>query len=417
MAVQQGYGKMAGTDALVFAYDTGDAVNSYKGEPVTNLWDSVLNTQSLRTHTKHYWNGKKWTEDATYTHPGVEGPRGVYLGIVFKHVSGAFNSSWSGNSYGYMLRDIACTSGATMTQSAWIYLSEDCNLDSVPSVIEQEAGGESTVAGYPASYNLSNKGTWQVTAKKATSDGQVRFIPLYPSKNGTTNGTFTGFLMWGLPQVTYGDHVVQPIQPGATRSATQGLLDLTGNSTIDLSNVSFTSDAQVDLDGTSDYIDLGSDVTISPNNQGWTAEYVFNTDSASTLQHFNSAEADDFNANWLALLSSKLAVWDHGQGTWRYGNTQFSSDTWYHIAFVQESGTSMQFYVNGVAEGGDHTSFSWSSNYSALKTRYIGRYEYNGGYGRYFNGELPVTKLYNRALTAAEVKRNFNNYKTRFNIA
>ena len=223
-----------------------------------------------------------------------------------------------------------------------------------------------------------------------------------------------GRLRMTQPQFEIKPHATQYID--GTRSATQGLLDLTGNSTIDLSNVSFTSDAQVDLDGTSDYIDLGSDVTISPNNQGWTAEYVFNTDSASTLQHFNSAEADDFNANWLALLSSKLAVWDHGQGTWRYGNTQFSSDTWYHIAFVQESGTSMQFYVNGVAEGGDHTSFSWSSNYSALKTRYIGRYEYNGGYGRYFNGELPVTKLYNRALTAEEVQNNFNGIRSRFGI-
>jgi len=37
MAVQHGYGKIAGTDALVFAYDTGDAVNSYKGEPTENL--------------------------------------------------------------------------------------------------------------------------------------------------------------------------------------------------------------------------------------------------------------------------------------------------------------------------------------------------------------------------------------------
>ena len=43
MAVQQGYGKMAGTDALVFAYDTGDAVNSYKGEPATDYLSAGLN--------------------------------------------------------------------------------------------------------------------------------------------------------------------------------------------------------------------------------------------------------------------------------------------------------------------------------------------------------------------------------------
>jgi hypothetical protein len=170
------------------------------------------------------------------------------------------------------------------------------------------------------------------------------------------------------------------------------------------------------FDGTDDYLYFNTDIGIASNNQGWAAEYVFNTNSASTLQHFNSAEADDFNANWLALLSSKLAVWDHGQGVWRYGSTVFQSNTWYHITFVQESGTSMQFYVNGVAEGGDHTTHSWTSSFSALKTRYIGRYEYNGGYSRYFNGEIPIVKMYNRPLSADEVQQNYRAYKNRFNI-
>ena len=38
MAVRHGYGKIEGTDALVFAYDTGDIVNSYKGEPTENIF-------------------------------------------------------------------------------------------------------------------------------------------------------------------------------------------------------------------------------------------------------------------------------------------------------------------------------------------------------------------------------------------
>ena len=171
------------------------------------------------------------------------------------------------------------------------------------------------------------------------------------------------------------------------------------------------------FDGSDDYIDIGSDIMISSNNKGWTAEYVFNTDSASTIQHFNSAEADDFNANWLALYNSKLAVWNVSPGYWRYGSTVFQSNTWYHIAFVQDpGGTNMRFYVNGVAEGGDHVGNSWTASYSSLKTRYIGRYEYNGGYSRYFNGEIPVVKFYKNALSSNEIKQNYNSYKKRFNI-
>jgi hypothetical protein len=196
--------------------------------------------------------------------------------------------------------------------------------------------------------------------------------------------------------------------------------DLSGNSNSGTlyNGLTFSSNflGTLDFDGTNDYIDLGSDITISPANQGWTAVYVFNTDDATTLQHFNSAENDEFNANWLALLSSYLAVWDRTQNIWKYGSTQFSSNTWYHIAFVQESGTSMQFYVNGVPEGGNHTSFAWSSSKSALITRYVGRYEYAGSYGRYFNGEIPVVQMYNRALSASEVLQNYNATKTRFGL-
>ncbi len=59
------------TDGLAFIYDTGSG-KSYKGEPAENLWDSMLNTQALRSHTKHYWDGYKWLENATYSNPGVD---------------------------------------------------------------------------------------------------------------------------------------------------------------------------------------------------------------------------------------------------------------------------------------------------------------------------------------------------------
>ena len=93
-----------------------------------------------------------------------------------------------------------------------------------------------------------------------------------------------------------------------------------------------------EFNGSSDYIDLGSDVVISPDNQGWTAEFWFNSDSASTLQHFNSAENDEFNANWLALYNSKLAVWNRSPGYWRYGDTVIQSNTWYQAVFVCDAG-------------------------------------------------------------------------------
>lgn len=420
MAVRHGHGKVV-TSGLVFAYDTGDTRNSYKGEPVENLWDSMLNTQSLRAHTKHYWDGRKWIEDATYTHPGVDGPKGTYLGLVFKHTSGALNSVWSNNSYGYMLRDIACTNGATMTMSSWIYASTDCDVTAIPAVIEQEAGGESSVSGYVSSYDLNNKGTWQIVAKKATSDGQVRFIPLYPRKDGVTDGSFAGFFMWSLPQVTYGDHVVQPIQPGTTRSSTQGLLDLTGNITIDLStNQGYDSNAQIVFDGTDDHI--SGVLPILGNGAPHTVEIIM---SPSINQNAFGSRRDPFTIGNAATHQYSALDVNTGYMNWYFysRDTSFTNSplmtagNYYHMVLSYAGGasnnTNKQVWYNGVKQ----TLSAGSSETSLLPDN--PQFSIGRDIGRntaYFPGEIPVFKVYDRALTEAEALSNFNHYKTRFGI-
>ena len=171
------------------------------------------------------------------------------------------------------------------------------------------------------------------------------------------------------------------------------------------------------FDGVDDFIDLESDVVIQGDNTGWTSEYFFKTYSASSLQHFNSAENDLFNANWLAILNSKLAIWNVSPGTWKYGSTIIQSNTWYQAVFVcKPGGASYQFYINGEPEGGDHTTYSFGSNYSSLISRYIGRYEHNGSYSRYFNGEIPVVRMYNKPLSQDEIKQNYITLKKRYDL-
>tara|TARA_R110001632_G_scaffold233037_1_gene376120 strand:+ start:1 stop:1197 length:1197 start_codon:yes stop_codon:yes gene_type:complete len=240
-----------------------------------------------------------------------------------------------------------------------------------------------------------------------TNSSNYHFIDI-----GTYQGT--GVFEWCCPQIELGT-IASPFT-STERSSTQSLIDLKETTDISMSNVSFDSTGQPEMDGSSDYIDLGADLAVSPINQGWTAEYVFNSDSAEVLQHFNGCEEDTHNAGWIALYQNKLQVWNRSPGGWYSGNTVFASNTWYHVAFVQESGTSMQFYVNGVAEGGSHTTYSWNADKSAFFARYIGRYENAGGYSRYFNGHIPVTRLYNKGLSAAEIKQNYNTLKNRFDI-
>ena len=413
-------------DNLVFGYDTGYGIADnntttrfYQGEPVTNLWDSMLNTQSLRTHTKHYWNGIKWTEDSTYTHPGVNGPKDTYLGLVFKHTSGALNSSWSGNSYGYMLRDIACTSGATMTMSSWVYASTDCDVSSIPAAIEGESGGETTISGYPASYDLNNKGTWQVLAKKANSDGNVRFIPLYPRKNGVSNGSFAGFFMWALPQVAYGDRVVPPIQPGATRSNTASLIDLKKTTDIDVGDVSFDSTGQPEFDGTNDEIEIAAsdwnkvtEVTVEAivlvkgtPIDGNAYHVVAQKDGAYSGGAVYGIRINGSNAPYGTFSKDATSAGTHVNTV---SGTTMTANKYYHLVYTRKVGESV-FYQNG-----EQKSISTANNdaiYNNTDTFTIGQ-----GDGRQLYGNIPVLKVHNSVLSATEIADNFNAYKNRFNL-
>jgi len=399
-------------DNLVFGYDTGYGVADnntstrfYKGEPGANLWDSMLNTQSLRTHTKHYWDGNRWTENSTYTDPGVSGPIGTYLGLVFKHVSGALSNNWGGTSYGYMLRDIACTNGATMTMSSWIYASADCNLDSIPAVIEGEAGDESLVSGFPGAYDLNNKGTWQVTAKKATSDGNTRFIPLYPRKNGVTNGSFTGFFMWALPQVTYGNNVVPPIQPGSTRLSTQSLIDIKKTTDINVSNISFDSTGQPTFDGTDDILNTGLLSGRNPATDPFTIEAIVKSDTTSGAHMWLDATSNGTNqrlycAHASAGSSTPLGIQNSG---WSHTIPQ---DTNYHHYVITMNGSTAELWNNGTS----HSNKAYTSYTLAGQINVGGR----GGYR--WVGKIPVFKIHNGVLTADQVKQNYNAYKNRFDI-
>ena len=93
-----------------------------------------------------------------------------------------------------------------------------------------------------------------------------------------------------------------------------------------------------------------------------------------------------------------------------------SRDTWYHLVGVWDAGTKL--YVNGTLADSDSAVFTGDTeNSGSFGVFEMGRVTAAGGAnGNRFLGNQSSAKIYNRALTAAEVQQNFNALRGRYGI-
>jgi len=385
---------------IIFSYDVGDTVNSYRGEPTVNYYGDIDTSAVIRSPLIEY-NTSNWT--ANFPAPPLN------IGRVYKHTSGALSSTWSGNSYGYTLKNYTYPAGAIYTLSAWVYVSPDCNINQLNISIE---GGGSWID-YNYQYDLNNKGTWQrIWLEVNTLSGFAgNAIPIYPQRWGVTDGSFTGFYAWGGVMLEAKDHITQ--YTVGTRSATQGLLPLINNPTINLSSVSFDSNAQIIWDGTDDTISINSYPAIELVDNV-SIEYVYMRLSTDPVLDVIANKYHNTGWELFCQTGATFALAGrNGDGTY-YATSNpaytIQNNQYYHLVAIKD-GFSWRLYVNGQL-------------YSYLTAGTIGTWSNTGilqiggeGSGYYPHMKLPIFKIYNTVLSADQVKQNYNQYKTRFNLS
>lgn len=92
-------------------------------------------------------------------------------------------------------------------------------------------------------------------------------------------------------------------------------------------------------------------------------------------------------------------------------SSSVSINTWYHVVGVYD-GTAIRGYVNGVQ---DSATFNLTGSLVATSIGYsIGRLGTLNAL--YHSGDVAVNRIYNRALSAADVLQNFNALRGRFGI-
>lgn len=88
-----------------------------------------------------------------------------------------------------------------------------------------------------------------------------------------------------------------------------------------------------------------------------------------------------------------------------------SANTWYNAVWTNNNGT-VNVYVNGVARVTNQSSPNgFITTFGNVVVGFGAKYS-----DRYFQGNIPLFRIYNRALSATEVQQNFNAHRRRFGV-
>mgnify|MGYP000671130967 CR=1 FL=1 len=402
MGGQQGYSKVT-TNNLIFAYDTGDKINSYKGRPTDNLianagisiYNNVGGDVSITlTQTSDSYKGASiWKEVITpTTSTGVS-----YLTNGNNPGIGVVTTGGGGIANRYTGHTIFFKPVGPMFSSP--IFTNYSNIAGWQSSDQYESMGDgwfrAKVLWYDTVTRTDGK-YWAINPSGATINVPITIYWAGPFKEDLNSTTISQFI-------------------NGTRSVTQGLINLANPAaTLDLTSVSFDSNAQIVFDGTDDYVSTNGVTDASLNSSSWTMEAVVKFDTVSKAGSVDNAifgHGVASNSNGLHLGERTAKAYFGFYNNDLIGTITLSAGKYYLIHWVYNQSTaSKTIYVNGVYDvTSTQTAYTGTGNNFE-----VGRYPWAPAY--LMDGNIYVGKIYSRTLTQAEITQNYNHYKTRFSL-
>ena len=185
--------------------------------------------------------------------------------------------------------------------------------------------------------------------------------------------------------------------------------DLT--TTVEYAGAKLSAGDSITFDGTDDYINCGTSSSFDVGNN-ITAIAWFYVDSTSSYQPIVAKVVSDATAGWeLANSSGSLRLTFRGVGEMNLIAGSLSVGNWYMGAMTFDN-TTGKLYLNGDQTGSTTTS-NGSLTLNSTQPLEIGT---RGIGNNHFDGNIAQVSIYNRALTASEIKQNFNALRGRFGI-
>lgn len=390
------YGTSIVQGGLVFHYDMHNKAKSWKGMPLTNQFP--LPTPSSNGDVTFPTQGS-----GTFNRVSAGLTYGGYTvqpsDVVYRFDLSAVNNCW------YHGGSASISAGVYPTFTFDYYISPDAaNLGSSGTLLANfENYGGGAVSGSAALPNVE-KGVWQTVTfsggQTGSSGTQAMF--LYPGGCGYYLAS-SGYILYKNPQVIFSSTsgMVAPFVSG-TRSTTEAIKDLTGNNTLTATSLTYNIDGSFSFNG-SDYIDISNSALISGTNP-FTIESWTNKTSGSygaILDNYGSGYA---NGIWWATAGLYI------QGSVYHSDYSNSMAGIHHSACTRDSSGNVVLYRDGVQvntgtlTGSVPTNINWR----------IGA-DVNGA-SEAMNGSIYNIKVYNRVLSASEIRQNFNATRGRYGI-
>lgn len=413
-------GPNSNEQGLVFAIDLGDIKNSYVGEPTTNI---VTNPTFLGTvNTQSGGPAKNWVFSGETTATGFQFYDADTAPIPLKFPEEGAVITKGPNAAGSNRRIYINTTllpNTTYTFSCWMYFGK--SFGSAWSQFQYDSSNTNLTTSYFPAFSTFAANNGYTTGEWFRWEGTLTTEP-------TASWCYIGpVISKGADCLVAMQRMQMEIKPHSTsfvngaRSSTQGLLDLTGNTTPDVSNMSFDANSQLVFDGTDDGINVGNAAILSLSNGIGTVEAVVKFPSTWTAgSQYPNLISKGATAGWDTDGWALFGFRDWGgPKSWGFGmrnggtnritsRNNCPADVYLHIVATID-GSTIKLYENGVL----YTTNTQTINPAANNTNvYIGR----DASSQRFPGEIPVAKIYNRTLSAEEVANNYNVLKKRFNI-
>ena len=224
----------------------------------------------------------------------------------------------------------------------------------------------------------------------------------------------SGIVREGL--VFYADAANQRSWLGPDSNTVNGLIGTSTGSIFNDASGSYGNNDSFNFDGTDDRIDFGN----TSSRLIGTSPYTFSTwvkitdnDNMQTVLYTTNGSDSGYKLEINTGLGGYTNITFYNQSDTKSIRCDFSSyDSWKNIVVVRNGTSNNKIYVNTISQ----TLTVNTENLANPTTTFplvIGA-QYSTSYIRNLNGDMGLVQIYNKALSEAEVIKNYNALKGRF---